>query len=405
MTQRLRSESGFVLLGAMLVLIIMMGIGLAIVSLNDTQQNLSGKEHVQESSFDLAEAALNAAALQLGRTWPTSTSPATLDCDPTTSGTSYCPLSTAITNGYTTQDYASACPTNGSAKLWQTQIRDNTNGSYWSTAINSAAHYDANADNSVWVRSFATVQCKTVSIVALVSYTATPIPVSKSVITANFFTTSNQGKKVIIDTRGVGSQPAAITLRCATGAPSPCANYAASKGQVQPPTVTTSSTTATQMLSAIQLQSLEQQAASAGSLWTTGSCPTTAAQLASPAAGVPVVVQGPCNISITGNGTMNSAASPGALIIENGTLTLGGTTTFYGYIYMVNKQASSGSILTIQGNATVQGAVSVDGNGGITAGSSKTNLIYDPAATTVLKGSTGATIGRGTLRTLPASTP
>src|SRR5437763_3949054 len=340
MTQRLRSESGFALLGAMLVLIIMMGIGLAIASLNDTQQNLSGKEHVQESSFDLAEAALNGSALQLGRTWPTSASPATVDCDPTTSGTSYCPVSTAITNGYTSQDYASACPTNGSAKLWQTQVRDNTNGSYWSTAINSSAHYDANADNSVWVRSFATVQCKTVSMVALVSYTATPIPVSKSVITANFFTTSNQGKKVIIDTRGNGSQPSAITLRCGASSPSPCANYNSSKGQVQPPTVTTSSTTSTQMLSAIQLQSLESQAASAGTLWSTGTCPTTAAQLASPSPGVPVVVQGPCNISITTSGNINTQALPGALIIENGTLTLAGTINYYGYLYLVNQQAS-----------------------------------------------------------------
>ena len=182
MTQRLRSESGFALLGAMLILIIMMGIGLAIVSLNDTQQNLSGGERVKESSFNLGEAALNAEALQLGRTWPTSTSPATTDCDPTTSGTSYCPLSSAIMNGYTTRDYATACSTNASAKLWQTQVRDNTNGSYWSTAINSSARYDANGDNTMWVRSFATVQCKPVSMVALVSYTANLSRIGQSLL-------------------------------------------------------------------------------------------------------------------------------------------------------------------------------------------------------------------------------
>ena len=403
MTRRLRSESGFALMGAMMVLIIMMGIGLAIVSLNDTQQNLSGKERVQESSFNLAEAALNAEALQLGRTWPNSTSPATTDCDTTTSGTSYCPVNSAIMNGYTSQDYASACPTNSSAKLWQTQVRDNTNGQYWSTAINSSAHYDANVDNTVWVRSFATVQCKIVSMVALVSYTATPIPVSNSVVTANFLNTSNQGKKVIIDTRGKGSQPSSITLRC-SGVGSNCANYNSNKGQIQPPTVTTNSTTASQMLSAIQLQSLENQAAAAGTFWT-GSCPSSVAQLTAPSSGAPVVVQGPCNISLTGSGNINSSTAPGALIIENGTLTLGGTINFYGLLYMVNKQASSGTVLTIQGNATVSGVVSVDGNGGVTAGSSKTNLTFDPAATTLLKSTTGATITRGSQRVLPASTP
>jgi len=72
---------------------------------------------------------------------------------------------------------------------------------------------------------------------------------------------------------------------------------------------------------------------------------------------------------------------------------------------MVNKQASSGTVLTIQGNATVSGVVSVDGNGGVTAGSSKTNLTFDPAATTLLKSTTGATITRGSQRVLPASTP
>ena len=72
---------------------------------------------------------------------------------------------------------------------------------------------------------------------------------------------------------------------------------------------------------------------------------------------------------------------------------------------MVNKQGSSSTVLTIQGNATVTGVVSVDGNGGVTAGSSKTNLSYDPAATTLLKSTTGASITRGSLRMLPPSTP
>jgi len=129
------------------------------------------------------------------------------------------------------------------------------------------------------------------------------------------------------------------------------------------------------------------------------------AQLTAPSSGAPVVVQGPCNISLTGSGNINSSTAPGALIIENGTLTLGGTINFYGLLYMVNKQASSGTVLTIQGNATVSGVVSVDGNGGVTAGSSKTNLTFDPAATTLLKSTTGATITRGSQRVLPASTP
>src|SRR5205085_1561503 len=95
-------------------------------------------------------------------------------------------------------------------------------------------------------------------------------------------------------------------------------------------------------------------------------------------------------ISVSGSTNVNSATNPGVLIVENGTLVLGGNVTFYGLIYMVNKQLFTGTVLTIQGNATVQGAVNVDGNGGVTAGSSKTNLIYDQRATRLLKGTTGA---------------
>jgi hypothetical protein len=238
------------------------------------------------------------------------------------------------------------------------------------------------------------------------------------VVTANWLSTTNQGRKVIIDTLGAyaqppsiqpgaASQPSKVVLRC--GSPlghSPCADYSASKGQVQPPTVQTTSTTSNQALTATQLQTLESQAAAAGTLHSGSTdCPSTSVGLSSPASGAPVVIQGPCTINISSNMQINSAASPGVLVIENGTFTLGGTSNFYGLIYMVNKQASSGSVVTIGGNATIQGSVNIDGAGGITAGSSKTNLIYDKRAIALLRGSTGAAVNRGTVRTLPPSTP
>jgi len=417
MRQRLRNESGFALMGGMLILLIMMGLGLALISRSDNQSNVSAAERVKESSFNLAEAGLNAQALQLGRSWPTGS---TSNCDPTTSSTAYCPQAATLINGYSTKDYAAACP--GSAPpIWKTEIRDNGTTpapQYWTPSVTSQPSYDYNADGSVWVRSWAMVQCRPVSIVALVTSTSTPISIANTVVTANWLATSNQGKKVIIDTLGSyaqppsiqpgpAAQPSKVVLRCS--APlggSPCANYAANKGQIQPPTVQTSSGSAPQALTATQLQTLEAQAAAAGVLHSGPTdCPNTGATLSSPANGAPVVITGACNISVTVNQQINSATTPGVLVIENGTLTLGGTVNFYGLIYMVNKQASSGSVVTIGGNATVQGSVNIDGLGGITAGSSKTNLIYDQRAATLLRGSTGAAVNRGTVRTLPGSTP
>jgi Tfp pilus assembly protein PilX len=417
---RLRGESGFALMGSLLILVVLMGISLFIIARADTQSSLSAKERVNESDYNLAEAALNAQALQLGRSWPTG---ATSACTPTTSSVAYCPQPSAIGNGYTTKDYSSSCATSSPAPpLWQTQIRDNGTGTYpqyWTTAVNSQPAYDANADGSVWVRAYATVQCRPISVVALVTSTSTPITIASTVVTANWLTTTNQGKKVLIDTLGAyaqpppnpplspASQPSKVALRC--GAPlgtSPCANYAANKGQIQPPTVQTSGATSTQALTANQLQTLETQAASAGTLHAPGDCPNTAATLSSPtSSGAPVVIQGPCAISIGASWVVNSATQPGVLVIENGTLSMGGTSKFYGLVYMVNKQAASTAVVSIGGNATIQGSVNIDGLGGISVGASSTNLIWDQRAVALLRGSTGAAINRGTIRTLPGSTP
>jgi NAD(P)H-hydrate repair Nnr-like enzyme with NAD(P)H-hydrate dehydratase domain len=82
-----------------------------------------------------------------------------------------------------------------------------------------------------------------------------------------------------------------------------------------------------------------------------------------------------------------------------------GSSTFYGLLYLVNLQGSSGNVLSVQGNATVQGAVAIDGLGSASLGSSKTNLVYDQRAAGLLQGSAGAVINKSTWRELPSNTP
>jgi Tfp pilus assembly protein PilX len=401
MTRRLRDETGSTLIAAVLIVIMMMGFGLALLAASDTQSKTSARERTRESSFNLAEAAMNAQALQIARTWP---STATVSCGPAATATT-CPQPTAVGTGYTSADYGAACVTAPTAQSWQTDVYDNAlNEQYWTQAVTSRARYDANADGVVWVRAQATTKCHTVAMVSQASQTLVPIAFPSNIVTANWFQTSNQGKKVIVDTLGSGSQPAPIVVRCAGLTPAQCLKYDANKGQVQPPAVRSDSTAAPVTLNSAQLASLTAQATAAGSYFTT--CPTTAAQLAAKVAGVPVVVEGPCpNISVTGNTTINSQASPGALIVKNGRLQLGGTVTYYGMIYMVNQQGDCypTSVLTIQGNANITGVVNVDGCGGITAGSSKTNLTNDPRASTLLKGTSGANLNKNTFRVVPTS--
>ena len=61
------------------------------------------------------------------------------------------------------------------------------------------------------------------------------------------------------------------------------------------------------------------------------------------------------NCSYSSNATINSQAAPGLLLVNNGTLTLGGTGDYWGVIYCVNAQNSSGVILSLNGSGTLHG--------------------------------------------------
>jgi hypothetical protein len=77
----------------------------------------------------------------------------------------------------------------------------------------------------------------------------------------------------------------------------------------------------------------------------------------------------------TGNNEWNTAAQPGVLIIGSGTLSLSGNTTYHGVIYHVNGSdlvgtQLSGTVLGLHGNGCVDGAIVIDGPGGLEVGSS-----------------------------------
>jgi hypothetical protein len=58
-------------------------------------------------------------------------------------------------------------------------------------------------------------------------------------------------------------------------------------------------------------------------------------------------------------------------------------------------------VVSIQGNSGVQGAIAIDGPGGVFAGSSKTNIIYDPRSASLVKGLGKATAVPNTWREIP----
>jgi Tfp pilus assembly protein PilX len=404
MRQRLRNETGSTLIAAVLVVFIMLAFGLALLAATDTQSNVSARDRTRESSFNLAEAAMNAHILQLTRAFP-SASNAPSACNTTTSANTTCPQPSALEGAYAGGDYGTACASSPSTPAWQTMVRDSQGEKAWlPTYATTRPAYDFNGDGAVWVRSQGTAKCHTIAVVSQVTQSQVPIAFPQNVVTANWFQTTNNGKKVIVDTRGSGSQPAAIVARCAGLTTAQCLNYPANKGQVQPPAVRADSTGSSTTLTASQLLSLRLQAEASGSYYAGCPSPVNSTTLSSPANGAPVYIAScPTGVHIGSNTVVNTAAKPGALIIESGTLSMDGTSNFYGLIYMVNKQGSSGALVSIGGNAQIWGIVSIDGLGGLVAGSSKTNIVNDPRASTLLRGTSGATMNKNTFRIVPTS--
>src|SRR5204862_7041086 len=118
-------------------------------------------------------------------------------------------------------DASSGCTSPGTP-AWQTTVRDNAAGEqYWSTAVNSRPAYDANGDGTVWIRSTSSVQCDKTSIVSQVGKSSTAMDFPLNTVSANWFKTANQGRKVIVDTLGAYAQPPSIRPSGTAAQPAP----------------------------------------------------------------------------------------------------------------------------------------------------------------------------------------
>ena len=106
---------------------VVMAAGLATYSQVDTQGSQARQERVRESTFNLAEAALNTQAFKLSRRWPASSGrafvPAATGTTPTCSSSSapadFCPQPTDLAQGYDSADYAAG-------RAWKTWVRDHS---------------------------------------------------------------------------------------------------------------------------------------------------------------------------------------------------------------------------------------------------------------------------------------
>jgi Tfp pilus assembly protein PilX len=409
-------EQGSVLVIAIVLTAIMVTLGLASLAFVDGQQKRAREQRQRETSLNLAEAVLYSQGFALAQAWPgNAASGATVPTTCTSaSAQALCPDAQTLAAGNSsTPAAANFTNLDASASVsWTTRIRDNgapvadafslaqSEAAQSGTNVASGAAYtcpgpckwDANGDLKLWVEARAVVQGRPRDIVALLKREQFSEPFPRNTITAGSFETTNKGNKLIVDARG--SQ---VVVRCLGAAPA-CTDYAANKGQILPAIVHDAS--APPAMTDSQLERFKAVAQSANPSTYYTSCPASYTGK--------VVYVDVSDTTVCGDSsvTYNSAASPGIVIMPRGRMgPLNGT--YYGIIYLANKQGTSGltPVLWFGDNAEIFGGVAVDGAGRLTTGQSsgpRPSLTFSPDAFNGLAtfGTTG--LVQNTWRELPA---
>jgi Tfp pilus assembly protein PilX len=373
-SRRLQREDGYVLVTALILMVIMLGIGLAAFNFVGTEQRASAQERQRESELNLAEGVLASEAYLLGRNWPSTSAaafPAT--CTPAVNNQK-CPTTAQLAANFKAVDFSRGM-------TWNVQIRDNGDGSspnYYNdaTTLNEpswdrAGGAGGKPDGKLWIRAQGMIGTKSRTIVALLKAESRSIVFPNNVFVAGSVATGNSGNKVIIAEGGTTGQ-----VRCDDGGAAPnrgsntCRSYDSSKGQVDGP-VQSAAPIPPSVLTSQQIELLRQMAITNGTYYANG-CPPN------PTGAVVFVEQGDCYYG--SNTQVNSAASPGLFVIAKGTIELNATIDWYGPIYALNQQnagPSDAPPVTIHGNAALYGGVFIDGTGRLQVGQSKQNLVYN----------------------------
>jgi Tfp pilus assembly protein PilX len=376
---RARDETGNALVVALVVMGVLLSLGLALLKQVDSEQAEGGSQRARESSFQVAEGALNAQFYQLSTRWPDSTAPYPDTCHQGTMSQQDCPSANAMVSTFQNVDQAKST-------AWTTHVRDNdpSQPDYWSDSLLNGQRYDANGDGFVWVRSAALVNQRRRTVVALIKAEKTPIPPAggSHALVAGYFTKNNNGNKVIIDTNGANDQfqTGDVVVRCPFADAEPpednCADYEIDKSkgaQVSPERV--SSDALQPNLTPEQLAAARAAARSAGNYYDinyTGCPPLTGDQ-----PGETVFIENANGCRYNGNSDYNTSVKPGVVVIGRGKIEILGNASFYGLLYHANLDNTNQVLIELGGNCSIVGAIAVDGPGGVIAGSSKVNIVFD----------------------------
>ncbi len=383
MTRRLRSTDGYALATAMIVMSVMLTIGIAAFAFADTETRSSARERAHEARLNLTEGVIAAEVFQMSRQWPESAArafPATCTQE---SAEELCPQPAQLKANFNGPDFT--LPT-----AWEVKVRDDVsdvNGVpvqfYDDAAVVDRPTWDENQNKEMWVRAQGLIDGTQRTVVARVKVEDRPLKPPAAPFVAGKFNTGNPGgSKIIVDTGGVYG-----VVRC-DDTVEDCSTFGA--GQISPAGMIRSDLNAGAAIPDGMADALKQLAQDNGTYFAT--CPSNPSGL------VVWVESGNC--SYGGNTTVNGDTRRGIFVINNGTLRISGSVTWYGLIYGLNAQncgvtntncinvaGHPDAVISITGTATVSGGIFVEGEGRLSLGNSGNaggcanclpTLIYDP---------------------------
>jgi hypothetical protein len=382
--RRLRNERGTVLATTMILMSLMTMGGLATYSFVDAQTVESGRERVRETSFNVGEGLLGSQVFILSRGWPGTTASQFPTSCANGSTNDKCPDGAALVSAFGGPDVAKGV-------TWETRVLDNcldfNCGSAPATGTDRCSDarldapysyndatmlaapvtYDSNADCRLWVRAQASIGGRKRTFVGLVRVEQLTEQFPQNVITAGKVGTSNQGNKVLVDTKGSAAQASAVAVRCPSSQGAACIDTGKDV-QISPRNIQYDYPNQS-ALAPEAMERLRERAKSLGTYYSSATgCPSTLT-------GSLVFIE-TGSIVCTSNSMINSPTNPGMLVIATGTAYIGNE--FYGLLHMGNLQNSTGWVVTIGGNGLIQGAISVDGPGGVLVGADKQNVVFAP---------------------------
>lgn len=368
--RRCADERGSALLVAVVAMGLMLMLGLATLSLTDQQTRQSGVERIRESSFNLAEGALQQQGFLLGgRGWPkTAVQALPVTCDQSSTH-ARCPAPQALVTSSGAGEFAAV--DYGSDTRWTTYVRDNTATSPrdYTSAVDAQPQWDADGNGEIWVKSSATVRGRTRTIVALLKRDPIPILMPKAVLVAGSLQVGQNGQSPVITTDAT-TPP---VLRCSATDPA-CADYIESGGkkdsQISPDTVTYDASHPN-VVSPDTVEKLLE------STTTFTSCPTEAQVAAQEI--VVIDVPDTTSCQLTGNTVYHSSSRPGIVIMRKGTLVLAGTGRFHGMLLHLNEanRSDGTQCLRVPGTFDILGGVVVEGTCGFYV-TGNARLVFSP---------------------------